>query len=562
MMKLHCMLDLLIQVTVQWGLVPKDCINLRRSQRPSNCPDLGRPVLAQLWHLLFQVFCVYSHHSAILSDLESSEFSHEHFMRILDGFAPTTIFRYMSALLAFATCVQHMQIDLSAMSSVILADCLLALMHERGHCSMTLKAIRWGWKHLQLTCFQECFSPIINSFTKVQVVADRREALPLPLLVLTQWERRILQSGCQVSEILTLGTFLFMAFSGMRFGDIQRVMMHRLQYDDSSVRGLSWKTKTCSSGVPFGALCAGFLSRGTHTWIHKFLVTLDATFTGHDPSQIDFMLPSVQGNDVCLPLSAMTYSEALFHFRNALRLPWRSSPIEFANVTHYTIHGLKSTFLSWASQLQIDPELRRLQGHHKDPLQSTRLYSRDDVDGSLRVQREIVKRIQAGWRPHTPLGRGGQIPLEEPQFKLESFSKSKQSHEWKFFAFDSAQQFVLEPQQEPISEGSSSSSESDSDSSSSQESAAQTSDPKRVKRQCPMQYDEAEFGSYRKTLHIVMDWNVANTATDVSVVATACGRKFAASLFQKHADMSLASDYSMCTHPGCRKGWQAIGALD
>jgi hypothetical protein len=534
---------------------PKPAVQqLSRSRKTSSCS-----IVASLIPKFLQVYSIYSD---IMSELAGSEFCHEHFMRILDGFSPSTIFRYMSALLAFAVCVHDMQISLHDMSAVVLADCLLALIHERGHCSMALKAIRWGWKHLQLTCFKECFSPIITSFTKVQVIADRKEALPLPLLVLIQWEMRILQSGCSVADVLTLGTYLFMAFSGMRFGDIQRVMMHKLQYDDFSVRGLSWKTKTCSSGVPFGTLCSGFLSRGSHTWIYKFLLTLDTVFSGHDPSQIDFMLPSIQGNDVRMPLSAMSYAEALFHFRTALRLPWRSTPLEFANVTHYTIHGLKSTFLSWASQLQISPELRRLQGHHKDPLQSTRLYSRDDVDGSLRVQVEIVKRIQAGWRPHTPLGRGGQIPLVEPQFKLESFSKSKQSQDWKFFSFDAAQQFVIEPQQGLFSEDSSSSTDSDSDSSSSQDSKAQESEPKKVKRPVSLQFDEAEFGSYRKTLHIVMDWDVANASSETPVVATACGRRFAASLFHRHNDMSLAAEHSMCTHHGCRKRWQAIGALD
>ena len=262
-----------------------------------------------------------------------------------------------------------------------------------------------------------------------------------------------------------------------------------------------------------------------------------------------------------MPPSAMSYAEAVFHFRISLRLPWRSHPLEFANITHYTIHGLKSTFLSWASQLQISPELRRLQGHHKDPLQSTRLYSRDDVDGSLRVQTEIVKRVQSGWRPHTPLGRGGQIPLVEPPFQLESFSKSKQSQVWQFFSFDTHQPFVFEQQPDLASEDSSSSSDTDSDSSSSQASNAPVPVQKKAKHSVDIQFDEAEFGSYRKTMHIVLEWDASTASGTTPLVSTACGRKFAASLFHRHNDMSLAADHSMCTHPGCRKGWQAIGAL-
>lgn len=88
-----------------------------------------------------------------------------------------------------------------------------------------------------------------------------------------------------------------------------------------------------------------------------------------------------------------------------------------------TVHGLKSTLLSWASQLRLDPELRRLQGHHKDPLTSTRLYSRDDIDGAIFLQQSIVDKVLDGWRPHTPLARGGQVPLTEPPVFLESFKK-------------------------------------------------------------------------------------------------------------------------------------------
>jgi len=361
-------------------------------------------------------------------------------------------------------------------------------------------------------------------------------------------------------EVLALGTFLFMAFSGMRFGDIQRVMMHKMQYDDRSPRGLSWKTKTCSSGVPFGVLCSGFLSRGSHTWLQRFFTTLDQVLTGQDRTRIDFMLPSLQGVTFRQPISAMSYSEALFHFRRFLVLPWRSAPLEFSNAAHYTIHGLKSTFLSWASQLQIAPELRRLQGKHKDPFQSTRLYSRDDVDGSLTVQDIIIKTVQAGWRPHTPLIRGGQIPLAEPTFVLESFSKTKVPFNWKFFHFADSPQLVVDTEATQVSEDSTSS-ESASDSTSSQGSAEAAVATKKQKREDPLIVDELDCGCYRNTLHVIMDWHIQKTEADPTFVATACGRHFASDLIHRRNDLSLDSNQVLCTHPGCRKGWQAIGAL-
>ena len=48
---------------------------------------------------------------------------------------------------------------------------------------------------------------------------------------------------------------------------------------------------------------------------------------------------------------------------------------------------------------------------------------------------------------------------------------------------------------------------------------------------------------------------------DPTFVATACGRHFASDLIHRRNDLSLDSNQVLCTHPGCRKGWQATGAL-
>ena len=131
--------------------------------------------------------------------------------------------------------------------------------------------------------------------------------------------------------------------------------------------------------------------------MHKFLISLDTALTGELPDQLDFLLPSMHESTIRQPLTAMPYAEALFFLRHFMALPWRSSPLTFNNGTHYTVHGLKSTLLSWSSQLQLNPELRRLQGHHQDPLRSTRLYSRDDMDGFIVVQSVS---LQVGDRTH------------------------------------------------------------------------------------------------------------------------------------------------------------------
>ena len=349
--------------------------------------------------LIPKFLTIYTGFSTLLSKLSSSDNGHDHLLRILDGFAPTTSFRQISSLLAFAALCENMHIQLAMLDDIILADLLMTGASEAGKYSpMTLKAIRWGWKLFALSCFKECFSTVVNSFTKTKFTSERRESLPLLLIVLIQWERRVLQSSASTLEVLVLGTFFVMTFSGMRFGDIQRIMLGRVQYDGNTLRGVSWKTKTCNSGVPFGIICKGFLSKGTHHWVHKFLTCLDSVMCHQHSESIDFLLPSFQGDAVREPLIAMPYSEALFHLRAFMVLPWRSVQLQFANATHYTIHGLKSTFLSWSAQLRID---------HKDPLQSTRLYSRDDIEGALHLQEELCSQIIGGWRPKTPLSRGG-----------------------------------------------------------------------------------------------------------------------------------------------------------
>ena len=86
-----------------------------------------------------------------------------------------------------------------------------------------------------------------------------------------------------------------------------------------------------------------------------------------------------------------------------------------SQASHYTLHGLKATVLSWARQLDVREDLRGDQGHHRASSGRTAvaLYSRDDVWGALRCQDAVLNAVHAGFRPLAPQGRGGQIPLAE-----------------------------------------------------------------------------------------------------------------------------------------------------
>ena len=113
-----------------------------------------------------------------------------------------------------------------------------------------------------------------------------------------------------------------------------------------------------------------------------------------------------------------SYPSALHWFRLFLTIPWKSSSLTASiDCGSYSIHGMKATLLSWSSQLChqgiITEEMRRLQGHHRPIQHSVSLYSRDDVNGQLELQRRLITQVVSGWRPITPQHRGAQMPASE-----------------------------------------------------------------------------------------------------------------------------------------------------
>ena len=214
--------------------------------------------------------------------------------------------------------------------------------------------------------------------------------------------------------------------------------------------------------------------------------------------------------------------------------------------------------LPWPRPGSADKDLRRLQGHHRED--SAQLYSRDDVEGALKLQQHVIDAVKSQWRPHTPLARGGQVPLEEPPFVLEQFQKEKSVFAWQYFQFAVKKSIFVPPNDQQLESDSSTSSDSESSSSSIGSASAQPK-PSKVRRETP-EFDEAEVGTYRSTWHIVVGSPDGTSADDSTVIfTTACGRKFPSTQFTKRDSLDLSSHQSLCTHPGCRKGWTAIGAL-
>ena len=416
--------------------------------------------------------------SDVYRALSESQFAMEHRNRLLNAFAASTVFRYLQAIQQFSTTLGKLGISITTLSVPQLVDCLAVMSHSKSSSSdcmsgnFTLKALRWFRKIAGVQCLEIVFSPLADSFLKVRLTTDKKEAPPLPLWLLFHWEKRILYAHSSTYEVIMLGSFLFILWSGLRYSDAQRLNVASLVLTDDELRGMVWRSKTRSNGHPFGIVSSGLCSTGSFTWLVKFLRTWDKLLSEADISTCDFLIPDLS-QGTWLSQEPLDYAGALRIFRTMIYTPWKrfagKHPLD-AMQLNYTLHSLKVTLLSWGPQLgpAVDSDDRLQQGHHADPRKSLHLYGRDSVWGSLRYQQTVIQKIRDGFRPKTAQHRGGQTPLSEPLVNIELFRKPADEFTYRFLPF-SQQSQVLEVEAEPwteaatVSESSSSEAWSQSD---------------------------------------------------------------------------------------------------
>ena len=518
------------------------------------------PVLMEKWKgLLHQL----GPHSALFQQVLHSEHRDLHLARVLDGVAPSTALKYMSASASFLDTCQSMRIPLDSLTDVLVADVLLTISLARSStCSggsgvATIKALRWLQRTADVSVLQPIHSTLVQSFVTRKVPKDKREAPPLPLWVLLQWERRILMSSCPVAQVIILGSFLVMAWASLRFSDCQRVELQKLVLSSTDLRGIVWRSKTSIGGLPFGLLTHGFLSHGSHSWVWKFLTTLDDLYYTHDVGEVDFLLPDCGDVSVMFPVTPMSYATALYFLRAFLHCPWSTklSPLSGLDLS-FTVHSLKATMLSWGPQISAftNREHRLQQGHHADPQSSLEVYSRDSVWGSLAFQRQVVQQVLGGWRPMIAQHRGSQRPLVEPSVTLERFVKVRGEFTFRWFTQNNllGQPAAVDDSMQNVASES-----SDTSSDSSSESPVQS--PVKSK---PLQNDEIDeiiIGQYRSVLHAMVLASSTETwrpQHEGRFLKPACGRAMKASE-SKILDRIDAS-MRLCQHAACRKAWRAL----
>ena len=527
------------------GAGSSSATGLLRTKTPSSIPflvNLWTSILVSLGSVS-KVFADIGNH-ANFSSLASI---------ILDAFAASTLHRYLTCISKFLTWCRESDLPLPSISAATVLDVLQGGSRNSGMKGSTvLKSLQWCRKQADVQAWSFLDSPLIQGWMKSKVPADRRESLPLPLYVVVQWERRLLQANIPLREIIIIGGFLLMIWTGLRFADLQRVTITSVVCSASEIRGISWRTKTCSKGQPWGARASGFLSVGSVTWLSKFVCAWDAVLAAQSEGDLDFVIPQFQDGSVAQPYQPMSYPSALHWFRLFLTIPWKSSSLTASiDCGSYSIHGMKATLLSWSSQLChqgiITEEMRRQQGHHRPIQHSVSLYSRDDVNGQLELQRRLITQVVSGWRPITPQHRGAQMPASEPEVVMERFRKDLGEIQLSVLHWNISGSHVTVPQVE-------SSSASDSAGSSSTSSSSASSTAVQPPAQKLSEHLIA-IGVHRLVHHAMIACTTNTTGVscwnDVPV-QTACGRRFTSKRITLH-EVFTPPEGKCCMHRGCQQ---------
>lgn len=203
------------------------------SQQKEDMIRIRQPSSSQIVQKLVTRFvALYTPLSQLLLDLKSSLHGTAHINRIIDSYAASTVIKYLSALIAFYQTCLDLRMDINSMTSVMLADIIVAssLTRRSDGCgpshSVLIKAIRWGHKQFNIAPLAPSFDDLISSFYRTKIPHDRRESLPYSLYILSQFERRVLQSSTPDGEVVILSAFLFLLWP--------QIIWQFFQFNDST----------------------------------------------------------------------------------------------------------------------------------------------------------------------------------------------------------------------------------------------------------------------------------------------------------------------------------------
>ena len=384
--------------------------------RPNNSMNLGWQSLSDLWD---------QYHRS-LNFVNSTSYNFV-IKQLLAQTGPSTLDLYSRAIDTTQIWMTHIGVtwnDISLHYLVIILDNAREASKSdaqsiRLQPPQLLRGLRW----LAKTALMDSLAGILNNFLMASFLKgpgqpkDRKEAMPIPMLVLLRWEETVLNPSSPQWLTLLLGGFLLATWASLRYADLQRTDLSNLSLASSVLRGICRLTKTTRTGQPFGISLFGMTAISPQTcWVTFWLRVVQMALHRTKPFQPDFAIPVLTSYSAPAYIAPLSYASALKALRWAAQTPWMQRTLTPEMAQSLTLHSLKVTFLASAAQLRLPTRARQLQGHHTTG--SMQLYSRDDTVDAIWLQEQISQQLRQGWRPSRPLQRGGQHPLPEPSFRL------------------------------------------------------------------------------------------------------------------------------------------------
>ena len=393
---------------------------------------------------------------------------------------------------------------------------------------------------------QILWSPIVSGYlSETKRPKNPREVFPLPFHFEVALEYYLLNSATPESNKLIFGCFLFQFWSGLRFQDLQRVLLNTLTLQEGVIRCISTLTKN-GQPQPAAALACGFCSSCFTTgwgyiWMHLMKKWQTMIAKKAPNFKIDFIFPDIiqEGAlDTSLLPRPLPYIKASTIIRHAATQNWMNPPYKTTELPNITVHSTKSSLISAGKQLDLPRHWMQEQGHHRGSRNQTDRYSRDDTLYSLFLQRTISQQVRSGWRPLVAQARGGQAPMA-----LRSFVVPDLTINWPPFLFPSVLQHpdTINKMKAVLPVVDQKEDDSVSDSSTSQESSSSSSDSEIL----PLENTSFILNCFTRVAHI------ARFLKDSPHPSPACGRDLGISVELLQVVDSIPADYDLCQHKAC-----------
>ena len=238
-----------------------------------------------------------------------------------------------------------------------------------------------------------------------------REVYPLPFYFEVALEYYLLNSATPESNRLIFGCFLFQFWSGLRFQDLQRILLSSLSIQEGIIRCINTMTKN-GQPQPAAGLACGFCSTSFSTgwgyiWMHLMAKWQQIT-AKKAPNSRWILFSSRRDLGKCAVTSTASIYQSFHDSTSRCHTKLDESTLKtLRNFEHYCTQ-YKTSLISAGKQLHLPRQWMQEQGHHRG--------SRNQTDRYL--QRTISQQVRSGWKPLVAQARGGQAPLALRSFTV------------------------------------------------------------------------------------------------------------------------------------------------